>query len=164
MGSKIWPIHARKAPSRCQRKTKPFFLSRALRRQVFANVATGWSGAKAESPWCGQGGPPKGVHCGHITYLRQVETEMRQANPSIYEPFNQHREKLRQLMTSGPFLASAERLAQLENEESRLLDFAAFFQTHPQKPVLDFWGWDARFNPRRFGPTSTTTVLQETRP
>jgi len=99
----------------------------------------------------------------YIAYLRLTETELQRANPSVYQAFAKHRQKLRHLMTSGPFLASAERFAQLENEESRLLDLAAFFEKHPQKPVLGFWEWDARLNPRPFGRSSNITSLQETR-
>ena len=66
-------------------------------------------------------------------------------------------------MTSGPFLASAERLARWESEESRILDFAAFFQGNPQKPVLTYWEWDARMNPLGFANGSKATVLLENR-
>jgi hypothetical protein len=100
----------------------------------------------------------------YVAYLRLAESELQQAKPSVYEAFTKHRQKIRHLMTSGPFLATAERLAQLENEESRLLDFAAFFHDHPQKPVLAFWGWDARMNPCRFGRTPNTNALQEHHP
>jgi hypothetical protein len=61
-------------------------------------------------------------------------------------------------MTSGPFLASAERLSHFESEESRLLDLAAFFQEHPQKPVPSFWEWDSKLNPLRFPKSATTTT------
>ena len=79
----------------------------------------------------------------------------------LFRQFANHRQRLCRLMSSGPFLASGERLARFESEESRLLDFAEFFQKHPQQPVLDFWAWDARFNPHRFGNQSTNGTLQE---
>lgn len=101
----------------------------------------------------------------YVAYLRRAETELQRGNPSVYGDFARHRERLRRLMTSGPFLASAERLSRFEGEESRLLDFAAFFQQHPNPPVLGFWEWDSRLNPRRFSPGATTPVLrQEVRP
>ena len=97
----------------------------------------------------------------YVNYLRLVETDLQGTNAPVYEVFAKHRQKLRHLMTSGPFLASAERLARFENEESRLLDFASFFQEHPQKPVLGFWEWDARLNPRPFGHDADIIALQE---
>jgi len=97
----------------------------------------------------------------YIVYLRLVETELQKGNPSVYGDFAKHRERLRHLMTSGPFLASAERLSNFGSEESRLLDFAAFFQQHPKKPVLSFWEWDARLNPQRFGSGDTATLPQQ---
>jgi len=90
-----------------------------------------------------------------------VETKLQATNATVYETFAKHRQKLRHLMTSGPFLASAERLSRFEGEESRLLDFAAFFQQHPKKPVLNFWEWDARFNPQCFGSGATATLPQQ---
>lgn len=100
----------------------------------------------------------------YISYLRDTEIHMQQANAALYETFVKHRQAVRRLMTGGPFLASAERLARLENEESRLLDFASFFKTDRQKPVLDFWEWDARLNPARFGKPANPGNSSEARP
>ena len=38
-----------------------------------------------------------------VAYLRLAETELQEANPTVYEAFAKHRQKLRHLMTSGPF-------------------------------------------------------------
>ncbi len=97
----------------------------------------------------------------YLAYLRTAELELQQAQASVYEAFTQHRQRLRRLMSSGPFLTSGERLARFESEESRLLDFADFFQKHPQQIVLEFWAWDAQLNPRRFGSQSTRATPRE---
>ena len=97
-------------------------------------------------------------------YLDEAEQMLQQACPSFYETFAQQRQKLRGLMTSGPFLASAERLARFDSDESRRLEFAEFFHRHPYHPVLSFWEWDSQMNPHRFGGTpSPTTAFQENR-
>ncbi len=85
-----------------------------------------------------------------ICYLRQAEEALQQGNQAAYETFTSHRARLRGLMTAGPFLLSAERVAQFDSERGRLLDLGEFFQAKPNPPVLDFWRWDARLNPRPF--------------
>ena len=94
----------------------------------------------------------------YVSYLRQTENGLKRVNPSVYGEFEKHRERLRKLMTSGPFLASAERLSHFENAESRLLDFAGFFQAHPKKLVLNFWEWDASLNPSSFKVAKSLAV------
>ena len=101
----------------------------------------------------------------YMAYLHQTENGLQRTNPSIYGDFEKHRERLRKLMTSGPFLASAERLSHFEKAESRLLDFAAFFQDHPKKLVLNFWEWDASLNSSAFKPAKDLPVInQEVQP
>jgi hypothetical protein len=95
-------------------------------------------------------------------YLRLTETTLQKANPSVYEAFAEHRTRLRRLMTNGPVLVSAERLAQFESEESRLLALADFSRKHPQVHVPGFWEWDARINPSRFGSNAAGRITQET--
>ncbi|MCI0536295.1 MAG: hypothetical protein L0Z50_13830 [Verrucomicrobiales bacterium] len=91
------------------------------------------------------------------------EKELQKSNPPLYETFTKHQQKVRSILTGGPFLASADRFTHLENEETRLLDFAAFFRGQPQKPVLGFWEWDARLNPARFGKAVETANPAEAR-
>jgi hypothetical protein len=88
--------------------------------------------------------------CEYLVYLRSAEAQLRERDPSLYETFEQNRQRVRQLMTMGPFVASADRIARFESDESRLLDLAAFFKDHPTKPVFNFWQWDARLNSKPF--------------
>ena len=84
-------------------------------------------------------------------YLRQTEIALQKADAALYAAFLEHRGETRQRMNGGLFLASADTLAKFESERSRLLCFAEFLHRHPEHPVLDFWEWDARLNPQRFG-------------
>jgi len=84
-------------------------------------------------------------------YLQQTEIEFQRTSPALYEAFLEHRRELRHTMSGGLFLASAETLARFDSEECRLVTFAEFFHHHPQRPVSDFWAWDTRHNPFRFG-------------
>ena len=99
----------------------------------------------------------------YLAFLRLTEIKLQQAKPSVYEAFAKHRAKLKHLMTGGPILVSAERLAEFETEESRLLALAEFFSKDPQLHVPGFWEWDARINPSRFGTATASGALQETR-
>lgn len=99
----------------------------------------------------------------YLAFLRLTEIKLQQAKPSVYEEFAKHRAKLKHLMTGGPILVSAERLAEFETEESRLLALAEFFCKDPQVHVPGFWEWDARINPSRFGAVAPSGALQETR-
>ena len=83
-------------------------------------------------------------------YLRHAEIALQEGNAGPYEGFLAARRKLRQLMSSGPFLASAERLLAFDSDASRLLALADYFHRHPQQPVLSFWEWDRQSNPQRF--------------
>jgi hypothetical protein len=65
-------------------------------------------------------------------------------------------------MSGGVMLVSAEVLARFDGETSRLAGFAEYFHNHAQCPVLDFWQWDERLNPQRFG-TAAPTGLQHSR-
>jgi hypothetical protein len=87
----------------------------------------------------------------YLDYVRLVETRLKTSNPALYESFVKYRQRARHLLTSGSFLPSAERLAQLDGETSRLQDFASYFKGHADKPVLSFWEWDMRMNQQRFG-------------
>ena len=98
----------------------------------------------------------------YLAFLRLTEIKLQLANPSVYEAFAQHRAKLKHLMTGGPILVSAERLAEFETEESRLLALPEFFFKDPQVHVPGFWEWDARINPNRFGTVTASGALQET--
>ena len=84
-------------------------------------------------------------------YLRQREIALQKADAALYAAFLEHRSDTRHRMNGGLFLASADTLAKFDSERSRLHGFAEFFHRHAQQPVLDFWEWDARLNPRRFG-------------
>ncbi|MBI5386445.1 MAG: hypothetical protein HZA90_17375 [Verrucomicrobia bacterium] len=84
-------------------------------------------------------------------YLRQSEITLQQAAPALYVGFLERRQETRHNLTGRGWLISAETLAKFESERSRLLGFAEFFHRHPQHPVLDFWEWDGRLNPQRFG-------------
>jgi hypothetical protein len=99
----------------------------------------------------------------YLSFLRLTEIKLQKAKPSVYEAFAKHRAKLKHLMTGGPLLVSAERLAGFESEESRLLALAEFFSKDPQVHVPSFWEWDARINPNRFGTATASGALQETR-
>jgi len=99
----------------------------------------------------------------YLVFLRLTEIKLQQAKPSVYEAFAKHRAKLKHLMTGGPILVSAERLAEFETEESRLLALAEFFCKDPHVHVPGFWEWDARINPCRFGTATAFGALQETR-
>jgi hypothetical protein len=98
----------------------------------------------------------------YMNYVGLAESRLQESNPALYETFVKHRQRTRNLVMRGPFLPSAERLAQLDSQESRLQDFAAFFKEHTEKRVLSFWEWDARLNQQRFGSKSAN--LQEDRP
>ena len=84
-------------------------------------------------------------------YLRQTEITLQQAAPALYAAFLERRQETRHNLSGRGWLISAETLAKFESERSRLLGFAEFFHRHPQHPVLDFWEWDGRLNPQRFG-------------
>lgn len=84
-------------------------------------------------------------------YIRQREIALPQADAALYAAFLENRRETRHQMSGGLLLASADTLAKFDSERSRLHCFADFFHRHPQQPVLDFWAWDARFNPQRFG-------------
>jgi hypothetical protein len=98
----------------------------------------------------------------YLDYLRLAESRLKEANPALYESFITQQRRTRQLLTSGPFLPSAERLAQLDSEPNRLRELALFFKDHPEKPVFDFWDWDRHFNPEKFMPKSN--ISQEAQP
>jgi hypothetical protein len=97
----------------------------------------------------------------YLSFLRQAEIELQQAKPSVYETFSKHREKLRRSMTNGPLLVSADWIAVFDTEESRLLALAEFFGKNPHAHVPDFWEWDARFNPGKFGANTASAASQE---
>ena len=84
-------------------------------------------------------------------YLRQAEIALQKAYPALYRAFLQERRQTRHAMTGGMILVSAEVLAGFDSERSRLLGLADFLGRHPPHRLLDFWGWDERRNPQRFG-------------
>jgi hypothetical protein len=98
----------------------------------------------------------------YLDYLRLAESRLKEANPALYEAFITQQRRTRQLLTSGPFLPSAERLAQLDSEPNRLRELALFFKDHPEKPVFDFWDWDRHFNPEKF--MAKSNISQEAQP
>ncbi len=89
-------------------------------------------------------------------YVRATELRVQESQPQAYAAFVAERNRLRHSMTGGLFLFSAETLARFDGESSRLAGFAEFFHNHPQCPVLDFWQWDERVNPQRFGAATPT--------
>ena len=100
-------------------------------------------------------------------YVRATELRVQASHPEAYAAFAAERSRLRHSMTRGLFLFSAETLARFDGEASRLAGFAEFFHNHPQCPVLDFWQWDERLNPQRFGttaPGATDASASEVRP
>ena len=84
-------------------------------------------------------------------YLRQTEIALQKADSALYAAFLERREETCHNMTSGKWVVPADAVAKFEGERSRLFGFSEFFHRHPQYPVLDFWAWDARLNPQRFG-------------
>jgi hypothetical protein len=87
-------------------------------------------------------------------YLREQEKTVAASFPALYADFLEQRRRIRQAMSGGLFLASADTLARFDSEESRLEGFADHFQAHPQSRVLSFWEWDAGQNPHRFAALS----------
>ena len=83
-------------------------------------------------------------------YLRLAEKRLQQAQPGLYAAFLKERDRTRHTMTGGLFLASADTLARFDSEEGRLESLADYFKNHPQRPVLQFWEWDAQNNTNRF--------------
>jgi hypothetical protein len=97
----------------------------------------------------------------YLDYLRLAEQSAQRACPELYRAFASERQRTRQVMTGGLFLASAETLARFDGEESRLLAFAEFFRDRREHPVLDFEAWantqpSPETNPVRFSPLATT--------
>lgn len=86
-----------------------------------------------------------------MTYLKATEVGHQERYRASYEGFLEQRERARHAMSGGLFLASAERLARFDSEPARLAAFAELFRNHPDCPVLDFWQWDQKLNPDRFG-------------
>ncbi len=78
----------------------------------------------------------------YLAYLREAEIELKRNQPNLYETFLQERNRTRQIMTGGLFVASADTLARFDSDQSRLEAFAEFFQNHPEWPVPDFWQWN----------------------
>ena len=97
----------------------------------------------------------------YISYLRLTELTVQQSYARLYEAFIEARRNLRHLMTSGPFLASAELIQRFDSDTSRLLGFAEHFHKHSNCPVLSFWEWDTRLNPHRFASSQSNAGLQE---
>ena len=95
-------------------------------------------------------------------YLRETEKRVQASHPGLYAAFAAERARHRHLMSGGVMLVSAEVLARFDGETSRLAGFAEYFHNHAQCPVLDFWQWDERLNPQRFG-TATPTGLEHSR-
>jgi hypothetical protein len=90
----------------------------------------------------------------YVAYLRLAEKSLSESNPAAYKAFLASHRRLRDLMTRGPFVTSAERLARFDAEENRLLGFAEFFANDSQHRIAGFWEWDTQLNPRRFGLNS----------
>jgi hypothetical protein len=97
----------------------------------------------------------------YLQFLRETENRLREAKPAVYETFVRQREKLRRVMTSGPILVSAERIAAFDAEQSRLLAFVEFFHDNRQVHVPDFWEWERHHNPNAFGVQTSSSPSQE---
>jgi len=87
----------------------------------------------------------------YLAYLRLAEKSVQRASPRLYAAFERKRERTRQAMSGGVFLATADTLARFDGEESRLAAFAEFFQHDPRHPVPDLDEW-ARQSKERATP------------
>jgi hypothetical protein len=131
-------------------------LFRILKQEVTARQARGLSRAKEAHQavfWPA-----------YLCYLEAIEKTLQTACPALYVAFLERRREVRRHMGNGAWAIPASVVERFDSTPARLADLADFFQKDPQQPVLDFWQWDKRMNPSRFGPAPAAAPTPEAHP
>lgn len=163
MGPAVWTHDARPASGRSQGQAEPLAALVPFGDRFLQTLQSETAARQRASL-----GRAREVHqtafmSAYLDYLRDAEVKLCETQPAVHVQFFEHRQKLRHAMSGGTFRLSAEVLARFDAGENYLLSFAEFFHKHPQQRVPDFWEWDARLNPNRFGGGSVTVPAKEAR-
>lgn len=97
----------------------------------------------------------------YLAYLRAQMGHLREQEPEGYREFERADTERRGKLGTG-FVSRAGLTARMteifDREEERLTRFQAFFDDHPEHPVLGFWDWDEKHNPQGLRAAGSITA------